>query len=195
VIDELEMLKFQKAFSMPTSIIKGNNFGEETKLLDLKIHNISEDCKSCSSGTSVSQPDISPKKQEMYSNINAKSEVKSTLKSTKKINKKYFLVQKAKSIIRSKKYRSNSPSKGVINNKIKGSSRKLTVMKTNSSAFKRNYELKKSAQNSQNSCEKSMSSDDKYEESSPRQKYGNRQGGSIISPIRCIIDCLKGTLL
>jgi hypothetical protein len=66
VIDEEEMVKFQKAFTMPTSTFKRNNFGEETKLLDLNILNITEDCDSLSSDTSVSQPDISPEIQEKY---------------------------------------------------------------------------------------------------------------------------------
>jgi hypothetical protein len=190
VIDEVEMVQFQKAFSMPTNITIGNNFEVVKRQLDLKIKEISEDCESCDSDTSVSQSDNFHKKQEKYSTTRNISEKKST----KKIINKYFFVHKAMSSMKSKKYRSVSPAKGV-NNKIKSSSRKLTLMKTNSIAFQRNNDKKKNGQNSANSFKQSVSSVDEREESPPREERGNGQERSIISPVRCFIDCLKGTLL
>lgn len=181
MIDEESMLKFQKALTMPISIIKTDNTGVETKLTDLKIDEIDEDLKSSdSSKSSVSQSDLFFKKQDEYrSNKNV-----SEKKCVKKLNKKHFFIHKANSLKKPYQNRSVSPDKGVINN-IKNSSRKLQFMKMKSVAFQSKNDSKISQQNSIYSNRQSISSSDEFEISPISTNIGSGYVRSIISPIRC----------
>lgn len=161
-LDERDMLKFQKALSMPLNFTKitVNNADDldsspldRCLLSDTKIDEIEEDEKSVNSSSSSSDTNpFEKKKTELKSRRNV-----SEKKCNK--NKKKFFIHKANSFVK-QQTRSISPVKNVIQN-IKNSSRKLKFMKLNSLAFNKTHnESKLSERPSTNSRKNSVSSNE-----------------------------------